>query len=97
MNCNVQLWKLSEQFWIDNASSLYRAARFANFEGILGFSVPSIILVGGVMQNTTHRARPAFTIKIKLGAFSIKLKIPEISVGTSDGTDHFGLIRPEYS
>ena len=25
-------------------SSLYRAARFANFEGILGFCVPSIIL-----------------------------------------------------
>ena len=25
-------------------NSLYRAARFANFEGILGFSVPSIIL-----------------------------------------------------
>ena len=24
--------------------SLYRAARFVNFEGILGFSVPSIIL-----------------------------------------------------
>ena len=49
------------------------------------------------MQNTTHRARPACTIKIKLGAFSIKLKIPEISVGTSDGTDHFCLVRPEYS
>ena len=25
-------------------NSLYRAARFANFEGILGFSVPSVIL-----------------------------------------------------
>ena len=32
-------------------NSLYRAARIANFEGILGFSVPSIILVkAGLMQ-----------------------------------------------
>ena len=27
----------------------------------------------------------------------IQPKIPEISVGTSRGTDHFGLVRPEYS
>ena len=34
-------------------NSLYRAARFANFEGIWGFSVPSIIWVGaGLMQIT---------------------------------------------
>ena len=32
-------------------NSLYGAARIANFEGILGFSVPSIILVkAGLMQ-----------------------------------------------
>ena len=32
-------------------NSLYRAARITNFEGILGFSVPSIILVkAGLMQ-----------------------------------------------
>ena len=28
---------------------------------------------------------------------SIQPKIPDISVGTSNGTDHFGLVRPEYS
>ena len=34
-------------------NSLYRAARFENLEGILGFSVPSIILVkAGLMQIT---------------------------------------------
>ena len=33
--------------------SLYRAALFANFKGVLGFSVPSIILVkAGLMQIT---------------------------------------------
>ena len=32
-----------------------------------------------------------------LGALSIQPKIPEISVGTSNGTDQFGLVRPEYS
>ena len=31
------------------------------------------------------------------GALSIQPKIPEISVGTSNETDHFGLVRPEYS
>ena len=34
---------------------------FANFEGILGFSVPSIILVkAGLMEITMLRARPAW-------------------------------------
>ena len=33
----------------------------------------------------------------KVGALSIQPKIPVISVGTSNGTDHFGLVRPEYS
>ena len=28
---------------------------------------------------------------------SIQPKIPEISVSTSNGTDNFGLVRPEYS
>ena len=28
---------------------------------------------------------------------SIQPKLLEISVGTSNGTDHFGLVRPEYS
>ena len=30
-------------------------------------------------------------------ALSIHPKIPEISVGSSNETDHFGLVRPEYS
>ena len=30
-------------------------------------------------------------------ALSIQPKLLEISVGTSNGTDHFGLVRPEYS
>ena len=29
-------------------------------------------------------------------ALSIQPKIPDISVGTSNGTDHFGLVQPEY-
>ena len=32
-----------------------------------------------------------------VGALSIHPKILEISVGTSNGTDHFSLTRPEYS
>ena len=30
-------------------------------------------------------------------ALSIQPKIPDISVGTLNGTDHFGLVQPEYS
>ena len=32
-----------------------------------------------------------------LRALSTQLQIPKISVGISNGTDHFGLVRPEYS
>ena len=32
-----------------------------------------------------------------LGVLSIQPQVPEISVGSSNGTDHFGLVRPEYS
>ena len=40
-------------------NSLYRAAHIANFEGILGFSVPSIILgKAGLMEITMLRVRP---------------------------------------
>ena len=48
-------------------NSLYCAARFSNFEGILGFSVLSIILVGaGLIQITMfERARPAWPAKNK--------------------------------
>ena len=31
------------------------------------------------------------------GALSIQPKSPEVSVGSSNGTDHFGLVWPEYS
>ena len=33
----------------------------------------------------------------RMWALSIQPKIPVIWVGTSNGTDHFGLVRPEYS
>ena len=33
----------------------------------------------------------------KIGALSIQPKVPVISVGTSNGTDHFGFVRQEYS
>ena len=32
-----------------------------------------------------------------MGRFPFNTKFPEISVGKSNGTDHFGLVRPEYS
>ena len=42
-------------------NSLYRAMRFANLDGILDFSLPSIILVkAGLMQITVWRSRPAW-------------------------------------
>ena len=44
-----------------------------------------------------YSPRPRGNWSSKLWELSVQLKIPEISVGTSIGTDHFGLIRPEYS
>ena len=41
------------------------------------------------LRNLTNYGNP--------GALSIQPKIPEISVGSSNGTGHFGLVRPEYS
>ena len=41
------------------------------------------------LRNLTNDGNPE--------ALSIQPKIPEISVGSSNGTDHFGLVRPEYS
>ena len=41
------------------------------------------------LRNLTNDGNP--------GALSIQPKIPEISVGSSNGTDHFCLVRPEYS
>ena len=38
-----------------------------------------------------------FILTQQPGALSIQPKIPVISVCTSNGTDHFGLVRPEYS
>ena len=35
--------------------------------------------------------------KSHLGALSIQPQIPEILVSKSNGTDNFGLVRPEYS
>ena len=56
------LWELNKR-WVRlsflnqlKPSSLYRAVRFANFEGILGFSVPSIILTD-LLGNTCLPAR----------------------------------------
>ena len=46
------------------------------------------------------RNPPPLPIPLVLGVLrtlSIQPQIPEISVGTSNGTDHFGLVRPEYS
>ena len=49
-------------------NSLCRAARYAGFEGILGFSVPSIFWVGARSMQITmfERARPAWPTKTKL-------------------------------
>ena len=44
-----------------------------------------------------YSPRPRGNWSSKLWELSVQLEIPEISAGTSIGTDHFGLIRPEYS
>ena len=49
-------------------NSFYRAARYARFEGILGFCVPSIFRMGASSMQITmfERACPAWPTKTKL-------------------------------
>ena len=48
------------------------------------------------MMEGPSKSRQTFVLR-SIGGLSIQPQIPEISVGTSNGTDHFGLVRPEYS
>ena len=53
---------------------MYRAARFAYFEGILGFSVPSIILVD-LLGNTCLLVIGAFRSTLFLSVFQGSLLV----------------------
>ena len=55
-------------------NSLYRAARFANFEGILGFSVPSIILAD-LLGNTCLLVIGAFRSTLFVSVFQGSLLV----------------------
>ena len=58
----------------------------------------SLSLTENEARCTTFLVKMSFICtRMKNGALSIQPKIPVISVGTSNGTDHFGLVRPEYS
>ena len=55
------------------------------------------------LQSSEGWPAPGYNNRFKKGAkkrgagLSIQVKMPGISVGTSDGTNHFGLVRQEYS
>ena len=55
-------------------------------------------LASGLCTDHVHYVKNfnGFEKEHKHGALSIHPKILKISVGTSNGTDHFGLVRPEY-
>ena len=62
--------------------------------------LPSAFFAIGSGKEVSPLVRGLLCGKVRvrfLGALSIQPKIPEISVGTSNGTDQFGLVRPEYS
>ena len=60
-------------------NSLYHAARIANFEGIVGFSVPSIFVAKtGLRQITMQRAHPAL-LRMTLDCSSIVKEIVMVS------------------
>ena len=54
------------------------------------------ILIAVLYQHTVTPAGALLVPLWRLGPLSIQPKSPEILVGTSNGTDHFGLVRPEY-
>ena len=67
----------------------------------LGFWIPLFgllrLFVSGTWILVSILKRDFGFLGLNSGALCIQPKIPEISVGTSKGTDHFGLVRPEYS
>ena len=55
----------------------------------------SITATASSFNNLSNLDIPAKSSRAR--ALSIQPKSPEISVDSSNGTDHFGLVRPEYS
>ena len=60
----------------------------------LAMVLPAVCVL--IMCITSKTLDNGFEKEHKHGALSIHPKILKISVGTSNGTDHFGLVRPEY-
>ena len=60
--------------------------------------VTAVFILINIQDNSKMSCLIWLCLKLmRYEALSIQPKSPEISVGSSNGTDHFGLVRPEYS
>ena len=70
-------------------------------QGSLGFWIPRFgflrLFVRGTWILVSILNLDFGFLALNSGVLCIQPKIPEISVGTSKETDHFGLVQPEYS
>ena len=65
--------------------------------GTLGPSAERLLTARSLPKAPPQVRQNVSLLRVCLGTLSIQPKIPEILVGSSNGTDHFGLVRPEYS
>ena len=87
---------------LGTGSVLCRIALWVCFQGTdcIPFFSRHIVIANKISgcfpkQSSRHTTTQHKTMQPRV--LSIQPKIPDISVGTSNGTDHFGLVRPEYS
>ena len=78
----------------DKVYSLYRAARFANFEGIVGFSVSSIILAD-LLGNTCLFVIGAFRSTLFVSVFQGSLLVIAV-FRTVSGNDRLAFFEAFY-
>ena len=76
-----------------------RKAHATRYQPLSTVEGPFLLLAAVMLRkSTTFREWQIILCNSQvLGVLSIQPKIPEILVGKSNGTDHFGLVRPEYS
>ena len=72
-------------------TALFKNTRTLNFKSRLTFA-----FFAAVNHLSGPLRKQKFTSTGSKGAFH-STQVPVISVATSNGTDHFGLVRPEYS
>ena len=82
---------------LGTGSGLCRIALWVCFWPIFSRHIVIANKISGCFPKQSSRHTTTQHKTMQPRALSIQPQIPDISVGTSNGTDHFGLVRPEFS